>query len=97
MDGDGTTRQSRWRGFRKLVVPAAGIVLVGVGVGIQIWTAFHTTSFGWFAYAPLSGTRPTPFTGTEPGPWGAVLTTAGLVILAFWAGLLIGTRRSPAR
>ena len=69
----------------------------GVGVGIQVWTASHTASFGWFAYAPLSGTRPTPFTGTEPGPWGAVLTTAGLVILAFWAGLLIGTRRSPAR
>lgn len=78
-------------------MPVAGVVLLGVGVGIQVWTASHTASFGWFAYAPLSGTRPTPFTGTEPGPWGAILITAGLVILAFWAGLLIGTRRSPAR
>jgi heme/copper-type cytochrome/quinol oxidase subunit 1 len=93
MDGDDATQRSRLRGLRNVVLPVVGTLLLGVGVSIQIWAASQPTSFGWFAYAPLSGAQFTPSASPNVWPWGMVLTSAGLVTLAFWAGLLVGRRR----
>lgn len=85
------------RDFGSLALPIAGIALLGVGIAFSLWTASHPASFGWFAYSPLDGTRFNPTTGSGLSAWSAVLSTAGLVVLAFWAGLLVGGRPGSAR
>lgn len=93
MDDEVAIPRSVRRGLWTMILPVAGIVLLGVGVGIQIWAASQPASFGWFAYSPLSGAQFAPTPGPNVSPWGIALTNAGLVTLAFWAGLLIGRRR----
>ncbi|TLM82682.1 hypothetical protein FDW83_12065 [Pseudarthrobacter sp. NamE2] len=100
--GDNNTPEehqpSRRTRARAAVVPLLGIVAVLVG-GLIAWTKSHEISFGWFAYAPLSNQ---PFSGTglvflSPGTQtGLAIAVAGLLVLAFWAGLSIG-RRSNKR
>ncbi|MFD6165244.1 hypothetical protein ACFWFR_08645 [Oerskovia sp. NPDC060287] len=69
----------------------AGVLLVGVGV----WFAsrsYGAASFGWFAYAPLSGETLYP-----SRPWSQVLgfvaLGAGLLVLGFVAGWAVARRR----
>ncbi|MGW6007024.1 hypothetical protein ACWFNS_19160 [Oerskovia enterophila] len=72
----------------------AGVLLVGVGA----WLASRSSgaaSFGWFAYAPLSGAV------YEPSrPWSSVLgfvaAGAGLLVLGFVAGWAVARRRGGA-
>lgn len=76
-----------------VVVPLLGLIAVIVGL-IVAWTN-QSTSFGWFAYAPLSDTV---FVGnggamvSHGTQLGLVVTVIGLLVLAFWAGLAIGRR-----
>lgn len=89
--------QSTPRRARKpaaVVVPLLGLIAVIVGL-IVAWTN-QSTSFGWFAYAPLSDTV---FMGnggamvSQGTQFGLAVTVLGLLVLAFWAGLAIGRRR----
>lgn len=86
-------RGGRW-GVRDVILPVVGFALLGVGVGFRIWAALHPVSYGWFAYAPLSDERFDPTAGSTIGPWGLWHIVAGLVVLAFWGGLLVGRRRA---
>ena len=76
-----------------VVVPLLGLIAVIVGL-IVAWNN-QSTSFGWFAYAPLSDTV---FIGngvamvSQGTQLGLVVTVVGLLVLAFWAGLAIGRR-----
>ncbi|MFK0039619.1 hypothetical protein ACIQTW_07230 [Paenarthrobacter sp. NPDC090517] len=78
-----------------VVVPLLGLIAVIVGL-IVAWTN-QSTSFGWFAYAPLSETV---FIGnggamvSQGTQIGLAVTVVGLLVLAFRAGLAIGRRRS---
>lgn len=81
---------------RAVALPFTGTVLFGVGVGFRVWAALHQ-SFGWYAYVPLSATRLDPFASSGVDGWGSGLITAGMVVLAFWVGLLFGTRRKAPR
>ncbi|WP_411374412.1 hypothetical protein ACLH0K_15375 [Arthrobacter sp. MPF02] len=87
---------SRRTQARAAVVPLLGVVAVLVG-GMVAWTRSREISFGWFAYAPLSNE---PFSGSglvflSPGTQvGLAIAVAGLLVLAFWAGLSIGRRNS---
>ena len=71
----------RRRGRGALIGLVGGVLLVGVGA----WFASRPTTYGWFAYAPLSDTTFTP-----PSPWvhtlGLVAVGAGLTVLGFVAG-----------
>ncbi|WP_457963704.1 hypothetical protein M1E17_20085 [Arthrobacter sp. D1-29] len=75
------------------VVPLAGVVAVVVGF-LVAWSN-RNTSIGWFAYAPLSNQE---FTGngtafvSQGTQIGLGIAVAGLLVLAFWAGLRIGRR-----
>ncbi|AFR30427.1 hypothetical protein [Arthrobacter sp. Rue61a] len=89
--------QSTPRPARKpaaVVVPLLGLIAVIVGL-IVAWTN-QSTSFGWFAYAPLSDTV---FVGnggamvSQGTQLGLAVTVLGLLVLAFWAGRAIGRRR----
>lgn len=85
--GGGTAGGPTVRQRRAVLVAAAVAILVGGVLLIVALTA--QTSYGWFAYAPLSDTVFTP------GPGGSALPSAGLIALgvvigAFWAGTLRG-------
>ena len=100
MDGEEKTVRPRRRGVRSArnaVFALTGIVLLGAGIGLQIWAASQPASVGWFAYAPLSEARFTPVSGMDASGWGGLLSAVGCVVLAFWTGLLIGERRDSAR
>ncbi len=72
----------------------AALAVVG-GVLALVGSLMQPVSLGFFAYAPLSGeTFTTPgvhvlATGTLVA---AGVLAAGLVLLAFWAGLRVGRR-----
>jgi heme/copper-type cytochrome/quinol oxidase subunit 1 len=67
-------------------------------VGCLVAWSNATTSFGWFAYAPLSNQL---FTGSgvsvvsQGTQIGLAVAVTGLLVLAFWAGYRIGRRASP--
>ena len=73
-----------------VVVMAAGVI------GIVLATP-QTASFGWFAYAPLSGAVFSPEGAVVVG-WGAIAGAAavalGLTTLGFWAGFALATSRA---
>lgn len=77
-----------------VVVPLLGLIAVIVGL-IVAWNN-RSADFGWFAYAPLSNQvfigNGTAFVsqGTQIG---LLITVAGLLILAFWAGFTLGRKR----
>ncbi|GAA3223074.1 hypothetical protein ACFP63_06455 [Oerskovia jenensis] len=68
----------------------AGVLLVGVGAWLASRSSWWT-SFGWFAYAPLSGETFAP-----PRPWahtvGLAAVGAGLLVLGFVAGWVLARR-----
>lgn len=70
---------------------AGGVILVGVGAWLAS-RSYWWTSFGWFAYAPLSGETFAP-----PRPWaqtlGMVAVGVGLLVLGFVAGWVVARRR----
>lgn len=85
-------------GARKpAILLAAGILaLLGIvaGVSTLIYGFSRPTTFGWFAYAPLSEEAFLPgmtiLSNTQVT--GLVLLAAGLLCAAFWAGLRVGWR-----
>lgn len=74
-------------------------VLVGLGGALLVLLNPAEASFGWFAYAPLGdGTFPDVFWVTPEAAAGWTGVVAGLVVLAFCAGWLVGRRRhAPPR
>lgn len=74
----------------------AAVILVSVGAGLLLFTP---VSFGWFAYAPLSG-ESFSFSGMYPltpeRGAGAGLTVLGMLIVAGVLGWVLG-RRSGLR
>ncbi|MFJ4262729.1 hypothetical protein ACIPY0_14300 [Paenarthrobacter nicotinovorans] len=78
-----------------VVVPLLGLVAVVVGL-IVAWNS-QSTDFGFVAYAPLSDVL---FLGqgvtmvSQGTQIGLTVTVLGLLVLAFWAGLAVGRRRS---
>jgi heme/copper-type cytochrome/quinol oxidase subunit 1 len=75
-----------------VVAAIAGIVIIAVNVP-------QPKTFGWFAYAPLSGEVFSPEGGTfVPTPWllGGALVALGLVAIAFWGGYALARRRIRA-
>lgn len=66
-----------------------GVVAAVVGIALVVGTVqSRTTSFGWFAYAPLPTMRRI-FEGTDPGPgelFGYFLAAGGLLVLGWSAG-----------
>lgn len=84
---------------RALLLPALGALLLVAGVVVAL-VAPRETSFGWFAYAPLSTEVFTP-DGTllMRREWLAsvALLALGVVVLAFWAGTRVASRRARRR
>lgn len=70
---------------------AASATLVGLGLLTRSQT--RPSSFGWFAYAPLSETIFVPPVLDPGGIIGAVLLGLGLIALGFLVGLRIGRRQ----
>jgi len=84
---------------RARLLPALGAALLVVGVVVAL-TAPRETSFGWFAYSPLSDETFSPGGVLPVRPeWltAAALIVLGLVVLAFWAGTLVASRRDRRR
>jgi heme/copper-type cytochrome/quinol oxidase subunit 1 len=76
---------------------ASGILaLLGIiaGVATLIYSLSRPTTFGWFAYAPLSEETFLPGMAilSNTQVTGLALLAAGLLCAAFWAGLRVGRR-----
>ncbi|MGA1835709.1 hypothetical protein VD659_02140 [Herbiconiux sp. 11R-BC] len=79
------------------VLPVAAVVLMVAGVIAIVISTSQDASFGWFAYAPLSGTVFTPHAALVVGRGavaGAVVAVLGLAALAFWGGYRLATSRA---
>ena len=79
------------RAWRRWVLPAAGVVLVAVGIAVLA----QPVSVGWFAYTPAAGQVFDPAASAWFGGWrpaGAVALVLGLVLLAVWVGYRLGRR-----
>jgi heme/copper-type cytochrome/quinol oxidase subunit 1 len=80
-----------------VVLAALGGVLVLGGALVVVLHPAETT-FGWFAYTPLSDESfpaMTPVTPEATAGWAGVV--AGLVLWAFCTGWLVGRRRRDPR
>ncbi len=79
-----------------LLLPIASVVVMMAGVvGIIVATP-QTATFGWFAYAPLSGTAFSPDGAVVVGCGaiaGAAAVALGVAGLAFWAGFAVAVLR----
>lgn len=83
---------SRWVSLSMVVVGTA-VAIIGL---ILFMLPSNSSSFGWFAYAPLSSATFIP-TGVFLSPLsqtGIVLFIVGVVLLAFGAGWAFGKRRA---
>ena len=81
------------RKLAAVVVPLLGLIAVVVGV-VVAWNGM-SDQIGWFAYAPLSNEVFVGDNGSfvsKGTQIGLAVSMAGLLILAFWAGLAIGRR-----
>jgi hypothetical protein len=74
---------------RRFGILILGIIFVVVGVGGYV-VLFPQPSFGWTAYAPLTGTTYVPHPNTFDYFGG--LAVVGLVLVAGWVGHRIGRR-----
>ena len=81
---------------RVATVVLAVLLLVGVALLIAAsWVASRPTSYGWFAYAPLSGTTFVP-SGAYPLGTAALLSGAGALLLGGAVGFVAGRRARSA-
>lgn len=74
------------------------VIAVASGIIVLLVTFSQPVSFGWFAYSPLSNTTynlPGVHVISTAGVVGTVVLVAGLIALAFWAGLRIGGGLRP--
>lgn len=83
------------------VVVVAGLAVVLVLGGVALVATSPPVTFGWFAYAPLSGDSfPSPLSNalvlSRRQSLGAGAAGVGLVLLAAVVGYVVGRRR-PAR
>ncbi|MFF1883530.1 hypothetical protein ACFVVC_18900 [Pseudarthrobacter sp. NPDC058196] len=90
----GEDRPSKRAKLPAAVVPCLGLAAVLIGCLV----AFLNRDFtGWVAYAPLSN-QPFSANGaafiTQGTQVGLAVAGVGLLVLAFWAGLRVGRRRS---
>ncbi|MGO1242112.1 MAG: hypothetical protein ACTMHU_11840, partial [Cellulosimicrobium funkei] len=84
------------RPVRPRVAAVALVALVVLGVGLllaALWVASRPTSFGWFAYAPVSGTTFVPVGAYPPGA-AALLAGAGALLVGGAVGFVLGRRRA---
>lgn len=97
--GSGAPRATRAGRVAGLVVAPAAAVLLVLGGVLLLAGGAGPADFGWFAYAPLSET--TLGGGlvlvSRSMQFGALMVLAGLVLLAFWGGYLVGRRQRPSR
>ncbi len=73
-------------------------VLVVVGLALlaaAVWSGTRPTTYGWFAYAPLSERTYVPNPGLAPGTT-ALLAGLGALLLGGAAGFVVGRRSLPA-
>lgn len=78
-------------------IPIFGAIALVAGMLLLAQPAPRPVGFGWFAYAPLSGTTFAPLQSAAPFPFLAVaLVVVGAALIAGWAGYRLG-RRSMAR
>jgi heme/copper-type cytochrome/quinol oxidase subunit 1 len=83
-------RLPRWA----LILAAAGLVLLVLGIGITVWQWTHPVEFGWFAYAPLSDTTFNPTVNSRgPQVLGYCLTVLGALGLGAGGGISVVARR----
>mgnify|MGYP003121082982 CR=1 FL=1 len=93
----GERKRPRRARLSAAILPVVGVVAVLGGCFIA-WSNANTETMGWFAYAPLSNEV---FTGSgvafvsQGTQMGLAVATAGLLVLAFWAGYRIGRRANP--
>lgn len=75
-----------------------GVLVIGLvlAVGGLVVSGSQPTSFGWFAYAPLSDSffmpAPSPLVVMPTGA--AAMLAIGVALIAGWAGFQLG-RRGP--
>jgi heme/copper-type cytochrome/quinol oxidase subunit 1 len=67
------------------------IGLVAIVIGIVL-VAQRQSSFGWFAYAPLTDLSFMPVSSLNIA--GLLVLAVGLVLVAGWVGFMIARRRS---
>ena len=79
-----------------MVVLGAVAAVIGL---VLVLVPSDQTSFGWFAYAPLSNTTFSPI-GLQLSPRsqiGIALFIVGLVVLAFGASWMLGQRQTASQ
>ncbi|GAA4676475.1 hypothetical protein [Frondihabitans cladoniiphilus] len=74
-----------------------GVVLLAAGAAARVWAALHPAPLDWYIDFADSGSSFAPTRAASFGLLGGFFLVAGLVLLAFWLGLLIGRRRAAAR
>ncbi|KON74733.1 hypothetical protein M768_02015 [Cellulosimicrobium cellulans F16] len=80
---------------RVATVVLAALLLVGVGLLVAAsWVASRPASFGWFAYAPVSGTAFVP-SGVFGIGRAAFLAGAGALLVGGAVGFLVGRATAP--
>jgi heme/copper-type cytochrome/quinol oxidase subunit 1 len=83
-------RPSRTAGIVLVALVVLGLLLLGAAAWVQ-----SRTSFGWFAYAPLSATTYNPNPVFSLGT-AALLSGAGALLVGGAAGFVVGRRSRPA-
>ena len=87
----------RWT---RILLPAGALAVIGGAVTIVVATPpASSASFGWFAYAPLSGAVFAPEAAavvSTASIVGAGVVALGLAAVAFWGGYRLGVRRGTA-
>ncbi|KJC63674.1 hypothetical protein [Agreia bicolorata] len=81
----------------KRILLVAAIVAVVVGSVAAVVSAAQPMSFAWIAYAPLSREVFNPNSThliAAPTIYALTVVALGLIAAAFWAGLVVGERRS---
>lgn len=79
---------------RVAAVVLAALVVLGTGLLLAaLWVASRPTSFGGFAYAPVSGTTFVPVGAYPPGA-AALLAGAGALLVGGAVGFVLGWRRA---
>ncbi|WP_264029657.1 hypothetical protein [Cellulosimicrobium sp. SH8] len=80
---------------RVATVVLAALLLAGVGLLVAAsWVASRPASFGWFAYAPVSGTAFVPSGAFGTGR-AALLAGAGALLVGGAVGFLVGRGSAP--